>query len=110
MTIRDSSSSEYNSSRAWMPKRERNGIVKSPCRVVAPINVKRGRGNRIEWAFGPWSIMMSSTKSSIAEYRYSSTDRCMRWISSMNKMSPAESEFNMPAKSIGFSKIGPDVA
>ena len=38
-----------------------------PLRVVAPTRVKRGSSRRTLRAFGPWSIMMSMTKSSIAE-------------------------------------------
>ena len=49
-----------------MAKRVSNGAVSRPLRVVAPMSVKRGRFSRTLRAFGPWSMMMSSLKSSIA--------------------------------------------
>ena len=92
-----------------MPKRERRGAEMRPARVVAPTRVKRGSSRRMERALAPWSIMMSMTKSSMAEYRYSSTVRCMRWISSMKRTSPRLSEVSRPARSAGLSMIGPEV-
>jgi len=55
-----------------------------PQRVVAPTRVKCGRSRRMERAVGPLPITMSSFASSMAGYSTSSTDRCSRWISSMN--------------------------
>jgi hypothetical protein len=48
-------------------------------------------------------------KSSIAEYRYSSTIGLKRWISSINKTSLSSRLVNNPAKSPGLSKTGPEV-
>ena len=45
----------------------RAGLLTAPLRVVAPMSVKRGIESRTLRAFGPWSIMMSRRKSSIAE-------------------------------------------
>ena len=42
-----------------MPKRERNGAVNSPDRVVAPTNVKGFSAISTLRALGPVSIMMS---------------------------------------------------
>ncbi len=56
-----------------MPKRSRNGEVKSPARVVAPTRVKGGRSSLMERAAGPSPIMISSWKSSSAGYSTSST-------------------------------------
>jgi len=90
-----------------MGKRVSNGAVSNPLRVVAPMSVKRGRFNRTLRAFGPWSMMMSSLKSSIAGYRYSSMVFCRRWISSMNSTSPASRFVSRPARSPAFSMVGP---
>ena len=49
-----------------MPKRSRNGPVRSPVRVVAPTSVKRGRSSLIDRAAGPFPMTMSRAKSSIA--------------------------------------------
>ena len=49
-----------------MGNRVNSGAVSKPLRVVAPINVNRGKFKRTLRAFGPWSMMMSSLKSSIA--------------------------------------------
>ncbi|OQB90333.1 MAG: hypothetical protein BWX84_01965 [Verrucomicrobia bacterium ADurb.Bin118] len=90
-----------------MGNRVSNGAVSNPLRVVAPIKVKRGRFNRTLRAFGPWSMMMSSLKSSIAGYRYSSMVFCRRWISSTNSTSPASRFVSSPARSAAFSMVGP---
>jgi hypothetical protein len=47
-------------------KRERSGAVSRPLRVVAPMRVNFGIERRTLRALGPWSIMMSRRKSSIA--------------------------------------------
>ncbi len=49
-----------------MPKRERSGGVIIPARVVAPIKVNFGNGSVTLRALGPWPMMRSSLKSSIA--------------------------------------------
>ena len=49
------------------PKRARSGAAIKPIRVVAPTRVNRGSSRRTLRAFGPWSIMMSIAKSSMAE-------------------------------------------
>ena len=64
---------------------------------------------RTERAPGPLSIMMSITKSSIAEYRYSSTTGERRCISSMKSTSPSSRDVRSPAKSPGLSNMGPEV-
>src|SRR6266487_2226211 len=70
------------------PKRSRNGAVNAPTRVVAPTTVKGGSERRSALALGPLPIITSSAKSSIAEYRRSSTARASRCISSMKSTSP----------------------
>ena len=42
-----------------MPKRERNGALTMPARVVAPMSVNFGNCSRRLRACGPWSMMMS---------------------------------------------------
>lgn len=90
-------------------KRLRSGEVRSPVRVVAPMSVNFGTFSRTLRALGPWSIIMSILKSSIAPYRNSSTVRDMRWISSMNNMSPSCKLVSRPARSDAFSMTGPEV-
>ena len=90
-------------------KRLRSGEVRSPVRVVAPMSVNLGTFSRTLRALGPWSIIMSILKSSIAPYRNSSTVRDMRWISSMNNMSPSCKLVSRPARSDAFSMTGPEV-
>ena len=60
-------------------------------------------------AEGPLSSMMSILKSSMAEYRYSSTTGDRRCISSINNTSCGSSEVSNPARSPGLSSTGPDV-
>ena len=52
---------------------------------------------------------MSILQSSIAGYRNSSMIGRSRWISSMNRMSPARMLVSVPTRSPGFSSAGPDV-
>ena len=92
-----------------MPKRARSGAVSRPLRVVAPTKVNGLRSIWMDRAEGPLSIMMSMRKSSIAEYRYSSTTGERRWISSMKSTSLRSSEVRMPARSPGLSRTGPEV-
>jgi hypothetical protein len=61
------------------------------------------------WAFGPSPIRTSMRKSSMALYRNSSSAGFIRWISSMNNMSPALSDVSRPTRSPGFSRTGPEV-
>jgi hypothetical protein len=63
--------------------------------------------NLTERAPGPCSNIISMKKSSIALYRYSSTDELKRWISSIKSMSPSCKEVRSPARSPGFSIAGP---
>ena len=51
---------------------------------------------------------MSSVKSSIAEYKISSTNLGILCISSINSTSPSSSEDKIAAKSPDFSIAGPD--
>src|SRR5579875_3952706 len=81
----------------------------SPVRVVAPINVKRGKSSRSDLAAGPLPRTMSSWKSSIAGYKISSTGRAKRWISSTNNTSPSERFVSNAAKSPARTSAGPDV-
>ena len=77
--------------------------------MVAPTKVN---GFKLIWtvlAFGPDSIIISILKSSIAEYKYSSTIGLKRWISSINKTSLSSRFVSNPAKSPGLSKTGPEV-
>ena len=90
-----------------MPNRALSGAVNKPDLVVAPTKVKGCRPICTERALGPLSIMISIRKSSMAEYRYSSTTGLRRCISSMKSTSPACSPVNRPAKSPGFSRTGP---
>ena len=53
--------------------------------------------------------MKFTSKSSIAEYRYSSTVRESRCISSINRTSPLSRLDSIPTISIGFSSAGPAV-
>ena len=59
VTIRESSSGVYSSSRNTTPKRSRSGAESCPARVVAPTRVNRGRSMRIERALGPLPMMIS---------------------------------------------------
>ena len=63
----------------------------------------------MERAFGPWSMIISSRKSSMAGYRYSSMAGCRRWISSINRISPFSRLVSTPARSPAFSIWGPEV-
>src|SRR5690606_13349760 len=73
------------------------------------MRVNLGRSRRIDWAVGPLPSTMSMTKSSIAEYRTSSTTRDSRWISSMKNTSPGSRLERMAARSPGRSRAGPEV-
>jgi len=57
---------------------ERSGALTIPERVVAPTRVNFARLRRTLRALGPWSMTISSLKSSIAGYRYSSMAGCRR--------------------------------
>ncbi|MNL13228.1 hypothetical protein D3C87_1341310 [compost metagenome] len=92
-----------------IPNRALKGEVNSPERVVAPINVNGFNDICTERALGPVSSMISILKSSIAEYKYSSTIGLNRWISSINSTSPSSRLVNRPARSPGLSNTGPDV-
>ena len=56
---------------------------------MAPTSVNLGQIDPHRPAAGPLPRTMSTAKSSIAEYNTSSTARLRRWISSMNRTSPA---------------------
>src|SRR5690554_8198824 len=90
-----------------MPNLALKGEVSNPDRVVAPISVKGLKEICTERAFGPESNMISIRKSSIAEYRYSSTTGFKRWISSIKRTSPSSKFVRRPARSDGLSKTGP---
>ena len=91
-----------------MPNLSLNGEVKFPNLVVAPTKVKGSTSSCTLRALGPLSIMISILKSSIAEYKYSSTTLFNLWISSMKKTSLYCIFVNMPAKSPARSITGPD--
>ena len=92
-----------------IPNLERIGEVSNPILVVAPTKVKGLRLSCTERAFGPESIIISIRKSSIAEYKYSSTTVLSLCISSMNNTSPSSRLVSKPARSPGFSNTGPEV-
>ena len=71
-TIVVKSVSLYNSSLSTIPNLSRNGVVKEPALVVAPINVNLGKSNLIDFAVGPFPIIISNEKSSRAGYNISS--------------------------------------
>ena len=58
-----------------IPNLSLNGAERLPALVVAPTNVNFAISIRRDLAAGPFQIMISSAKSSIAEYRTSSTER-----------------------------------
>ena len=58
-------------------------------------------------ALGPLSIIISIAKSSIAEYKYSSTTLFNLWISSMKKTSLWPKLVTIPARSPARSTTGP---
>src|SRR5699024_3909626 len=77
--------------------------------VVAPISVKGGKSILTERALGPEPITISKKKSSIAEYKTSSTARGKRWTSSIKRTSPGSREDRIAARSPARSIAGPDV-
>ena len=80
-----------------------------PARVVEPSSVNFWSGRFIVFAKCPEPDTKSTLKSSIAEYRYSSTACGSRWISSMNRTSPCCWLERMPTTSAGLSRAGPEV-
>src|ERR1035441_7663458 len=108
-TMTVNSSTAYGSSRSTSPKRPRSGALMSPCRVVAPMAVKRGMGSECVRAPGPAPTRMSTRKSSSAEYSISSTSGIRRWISSMKKTWRARMLLRMPVRSSFFCSTGPEV-
>src|SRR5438093_473918 len=60
-------------------------------------------------AWGPSAMRTSTWNSSMAGYRNSSRAGRRRWISSMNRMSPALSDVSRPTRSPGRSSTGPEV-
>ena len=105
-----SSAGVYISRRLIMPKRSRRGEASMPALVVAPMSVNFFKGKRILRAEGPFPTMISSAKSSIAEYSVSSTLRLKRWISSMNSTSFSLRLVKMAARSPERSIAGPLVS
>ena len=92
-----------------MPKRSLSGLAIEPIRVVAPTKVNFGKSILIALADGPSPIIMSSLKSSIAEYKTSSTTLFSLCISSINKTSANCKLVRIAAKSPHFAKTGPEV-
>ena len=84
-------------------------MVDEPAFVVAPIKVNLGRFNLIDFAVGPFPIMISKTKSSNAGYKISSTLLFNLCISSINRTSCYDKFVSRAAKSPGFVMAGPDV-
>ncbi len=66
VTICESCSGVYISSRSTTPNRSLSGAESWPARVVAPTRVNFGRSSRMERAEGPLPMMMSSALSSMA--------------------------------------------
>ena len=66
ITISQSSSGVYISRRIITPNLSRRGPVSCPALVVAPISVNLFRSTLIDWAEGPFPIIISSTQSSRA--------------------------------------------
>ncbi len=104
-----SSSGVYISNLLMIPNRSRSGAARLPARVVAPTRVNLFRSTRRVLAEGPLPMMISSAKSSIAEYSISSTVLWSRWISSMNNTSPSFRFVSTAARSPAFSIAGPEV-
>ena len=78
-------------------------------RVVAPTRVK-GLILRLTFrAARPLPTIQDRKKSSIAEYRTSSTTRLSRWTSSMKSTSPGWRLVRMAAMSPARSTAGPEV-
>ena len=104
-----SSSTVYISNFEITPNLSLKGADKLPALVVAPTRVNFDKSNLIERAAGPFPIIISNAKSSIAEYRTSSTDLFNLCISSINNTSLSFKLVNIAAKSPAFSMEGPDV-
>ena len=68
------------------PNLSLSGLASMDAFVVAPTRVNFGTFRRIVLADGPLPTTRSMAKSSIAEYRISSTGRRRRCISSMNRI------------------------
>ena len=84
-------------------------MLKSPLLVVAPIRVKWGSLTLKLFALVPSPTFISTKKSSIAEYKTSSTTVFNLWISSINNISFSPKVVNIEAKSPGLSITGADV-
>ncbi len=91
-----------------MPKRSRSGFESRLQRVVAPTSVNGASERRSARAPAPCPTMMSIERSSIAEYRSSSTIRLNRWISSTNSTSPSPRPVRIAARSPFRSIAGPE--
>ena len=78
-----------------------------PKRVVAPIKVNLGKSKRTLRALGPLPIIISKAKSSIAEYKISSTVLESLWISSIKSTSLSPKLVKIAAKSPCLSIAGP---
>ena len=74
-------------------------LTSIPLLVVAPIRVNGSISREIEAAPGPFPTITSTRKSSIARYNISSALRDIRWISSMNRTSPASRAESIDARS-----------
>ena len=101
--------SVYSSNLCIIPNLSRSGEDKDPALVVAPTNVNLGRSSLIDFAAGPFPIIISKLKSSNAGYNISSTDLLSLCISSINNISPSCRFVSIAAKSPAFSIAGPDV-
>ena len=55
------SCSSYSSNLCTIPNLSLNGVVREPAFVVAPINVNGGKFILIDFAVGPFPIIMSKT-------------------------------------------------
>ena len=104
-----SSSVVYSSNLQLTPNRSLKGAERLPALVVAPIRVNFAISRRMDLADGPLPMIMSSAKSSIAEYSTSSTVRLSLCISSMNSTSFSLRFVSIAARSPARSMAGPDV-
>src|SRR5699024_12657783 len=93
--ISHKSSRSYYSNRLNTPKRSRKGTVKSPARVVAPINVNDGKSIRTDLALGTWPMTISKKYTSIAGYNTSSIAHGMLCTSSINNTTPGSREYKI---------------
>ena len=109
LMISESSSAVYISNLLSTPNLSLSGAERLPARVVAPIRVNFDRSSLIDLAEGPLPMTMSRAKSSMAEYRTSSTERLSLWISSIKSTSFSLRFVSIAARSPALSMAGPDV-